>query len=121
MPNLTILSANVAAARDTTALAREDVEALARYAADTCTDYCAGCATVCAAPLGGTLPVADVMRAMMYYRDYGERELARELYASLPVALRRPDGGVDFAAAEAACPRGLAIAAIMAEAAVLLG
>ena len=120
MPNLTILSANVAAARDTTALAREDVEALTRYAADTCSDYCAGCATVCATAAGGRLPVADVMRAMMYYRDYGERELARELYASLPEALRRADGSVDFAAAQAACPQGLAIAAIMAEAAVLL-
>ena len=120
MPNLTILGANVAAARDRTALAAEDMQSLRRYAEATCGDYCAGCATVCATAAGGRLPVADVMRAMMYYRDYGERELARELYASLPEALRRTDGSVDYAAAQAACPRGLAIAAIMAEAAVLL-
>ncbi|KHK02675.1 aldo/keto reductase [Desulfovibrio sp. TomC] len=120
MPNLTILSANVAAARDTTALARQDIESLSRFAADTHGDYCAGCATLCSAALGGNLPVADVMRAMMYARDYGEPALARELYASLPESLRRADGSLDFAAAEAACPRGLAIAAIMAEAATLL-
>ncbi|WP_428566114.1 MAG: aldo/keto reductase [Solidesulfovibrio sp. DCME] len=120
MPNLTILSANVAAAREATALARADFEALATFAQATHGDYCAGCAEVCATALGGGAPVAEVMRAMMYARDYGEIALARELYASLPEALRRDPGSLDFARAEAACPRGLSIAAIVGEAARLL-
>lgn len=120
MPNLTILAANVAAARDMTALARADFETLTRFAEATRSDYCAGCASVCGAAMGGAVPVADVMRAMMYYKDYGETALARELYASLPAALRGERGSLDFSRAEAACPRGLAIASLMEEAAGLL-
>ncbi len=120
MPNLTILAANVAAARDATSLAREDFEVLGRFAAATAGDYCAGCAAVCGGAMGGAVPVADVMRAMMYYRDYGQRELARELLASLPEALRGRLGSLDFAPAEAACPRGVPIAAIVRDAAALL-
>ena len=120
MPNLTILSANVAAARDATALAREDFDALRAFADATHGDYCAGCAGVCGAAMGGAVPVADVMRAMMYHRDYGETAIAKELYASLPEALRRDPASLDFSRAEAACPRGLAIAAIMDDASRLL-
>ena len=120
MPNLTILSANVAAARDATALAREDFDALRAFADATHGDYCAGCAGLCGAAMGGAVPVADVMRAMMYHRDYGETAIARELYASLPEALRRDPASLDFSRAEAACPRGLAIAAIMEDASKLL-
>ncbi len=120
MPNLTILGANVAAARDATRLSREDFEILGRFADATSGDYCAGCSAVCGGALGGGLPVADVMRAMMYYREYGEREIARELYAGLPEALRSRLGDLDFAAAEAACPRNVPIAAIVRDAAALL-
>jgi uncharacterized protein len=120
MPNLTILSANVAAARDATSLAREDFEVLGRFAQATAGDYCAGCSGVCGAAVGGSVPVADLMRAMMYYRDYGERELARELYATLPDTLRSRLGSLDFAAAEAACPRGVPIAAVVKDATSLL-
>ena len=120
MPNLTILSANVAAARDATSLAREDFEALRVFADATHGDYCAGCADICGTAMGGAVPVADVMRAMMYHRDYGETAIARELFASLPEALRRDPGSLDFSKAEAACPRRLAIASIVDDAARLL-
>jgi len=49
MPNLTILSANVAAARDKTKLAREDFDLLQQYARETMSDYCAGCGQICQA------------------------------------------------------------------------
>jgi len=120
MPNLTILAANVAAARDVTALAREDFEALTRFAAATTSDYCAGCSSICHTAMDGKVPVADVMRAMMYYRDYGEPGLARELYASLSPGLRDRLGSIDFSPAEAACPRGVAISAIIKDATTLL-
>ena len=47
MPNLTILSANVAAALDQTKLAREELDSLRRYALETKADYCAGCGKIC--------------------------------------------------------------------------
>ena len=66
MPNLTILSANVAAARDQTKLAREEFDSLRRYALETKADYCAGCGKICREAVGGAVPVNEVMRCLMY-------------------------------------------------------
>jgi hypothetical protein len=120
MPNLTILSANVAAARDQTALAAGDYRALHEYALDTSSDYCAGCGSICAEAVAGQVPVNDVMRCLMYYRDYGDHELARATFRSLPAEARDRLHSVDYARAEQACPRKLAIAALMRDASQLL-
>jgi hypothetical protein len=120
MPNLTILSANVAAARDKTALARDDVRVFKELAEATRCDYCAGCADICVGAVDGLVPINDVMRAMMYLRDYGEPELAREAFASLPEETRARMLAVDYSGAEKACPQGLAIAQLMREAVTLL-
>ena len=92
MPSLTILSANVAASRDLKTLARSDFELLDRFAMETCTGYCAGCGRICQEAVGGTVPVSDVMRCLMYYRDYGDRDLAREVLCG---PLRGSQGAVD--------------------------
>jgi len=120
MPNLTILSANVASARDKTALAREDVQVFGELAEATKCDYCAGCGSICQGAVGGLVAVNDVMRCLMYYRDYGDQELAREVFASLPEETRARMLDVDYAQAEKACPQGLAIADLMREARTLL-
>jgi uncharacterized protein len=120
MPSLTILSANVAAARDLKALARSDLEMLDRYAVETCAGYCAGCGYICQAAVGGVVPVSDVMRSLMYYRDYGDRDLARQVFAGLSDIVRSQLTRVDYAKAERACPQGLAIASLMKEASQLL-
>ena len=120
MPNLTILSANVAAARDLKALARDDLELLDRFAVETRAGYCAGCGRICQDAVGGAVPVSDVMRCLMYYRDYGDRDLAREVYAGLPEEARMRLTEVDYAQAERACPQGLAIAELMREASRVL-
>jgi len=120
MPNLAYLSANVAAARDLKALAKSDSEALERFAAETRSGYCAGCGRICQAAVGGKVPVNDVMRCLMYYRDYGDRELARSVFAGLPEAARSRLTEVDYSKAEKVCPQGLAIATLMAEASELL-
>lgn len=120
MHNLTILAANVAASRDLTALAAADHEALRMFAAETCQDYCAGCGSVCGAALGGLVPVSDVMRCLMYYHDYGDRDLARQVFASLPAEVRARLPELDYTDAEQACPRRLAIAAHMRQAMELL-
>ena len=120
MPNLTILSANVAAARDQTKLAREEFESLRRYALETQADYCAGCGQICQEALAGAVPVNEVMRCLMYHQYYGEPELARETFAGLPQEVRQRLAAVDYSQAEQACPQGLAIAALMRQAMEIL-
>ena len=73
MPNLTILSANVAAARDQVKLAKEEFESLRQYALETKADYCAGCGSICQAAVGGAVPVNEVMRCLMYHRTMASR------------------------------------------------
>jgi uncharacterized protein len=120
MPSLSILSANVAAARGLKALAHGDLEVLGRFAMETCSGYCAGCGHICMAAVGGAVPVSDVMRCLMYYRDYGDRDLAREVFAGLPEKARRRLMEVDYARAEGVCPQNLEIARLMREASQLL-
>jgi aryl-alcohol dehydrogenase-like predicted oxidoreductase len=120
MPNLAYLSANVAAARDLKTLSQSDFDALDRFAYETRTGYCAGCGRICQAAVGGKVPVNDVMRCLMYYRDYGDRELARDVFAGLPEEARSQLTELDYSRAEKACPQGLAIAKLMREAAHLL-
>jgi aryl-alcohol dehydrogenase-like predicted oxidoreductase len=120
MPNLAYLSANVAAARDLKTLSQSDFETLDRFAYETRTGYCAGCARICRAAVGGKFPVNDVMRCLMYYRDYGDRELARNVFAELPEEARLQLAELDYSRAEEACPQGLAIAELMREASHLL-
>jgi aryl-alcohol dehydrogenase-like predicted oxidoreductase len=120
MPNLTILMANVAAARDQAKLAREEFESLRQYALETQADYCAGCGNLCREAVGGAVPVNEVMRCLMYHRYYGEPELARQTFAGLPEAMRQRLTAVDYSRAEEVCPQRLAIAQLMRQAAEML-
>ena len=120
MPSLTILSSNVAAVSDKTSLTKSDLELLEKFAAETVESYCAGCGRICHEAVGGTVPVSDVMRCLMYYRDYGERDLAREAFAGLPEHARAQLAHIDYSRAEKACPRGLAISKLMREASEIL-
>jgi uncharacterized protein len=120
MPSLTILSANVAAARDKTKLAREDFDHLLQYARETRSDYCAGCGQICQEAVGGAVPVNEVLRCLMYHLDYGETDLARQTFAVLPEAVRDGLLKVDYSRAEKACPQGLAITELMRQARELL-
>jgi len=120
MPSLTVLSANVAAARDKTKLAREDFDLLEQYAQETRSDYCAGCGQICQAAVNGAVPVNEVMRCLMYHRHYGEPDLARQTFAVLPESVRERLVEVDYSRAERACPQGLAIGELMRQAKELL-
>lgn len=120
MPNLNILSSNVAAALDKTSLTAADKAALEQYAQATSSSYCAGCTNLCEAALAGRAPVGDVMRSLMYYHGYGDRELARSVFTGFPKETRQRLGVMDYSAAEQVCPRRLPIAALMQEATVLL-
>jgi predicted aldo/keto reductase-like oxidoreductase len=110
----------VAAALDRTRLTRSDFELLERFAAETHASYCAGCGRICHEAVGGAVPISDVMRCLMYYRDYGERDLAREVYAGLLDGARARLTQVDYSLAENACPQRLAISKLMREASEIL-
>ncbi len=121
MPNLYILSANVAAAKDLTRLSGSELRHLENFAGQTRTSYCAGCGNICAEAVGGIIPVNDVLRCLMYYREYGEKDLARELFASFPGEVRDRLCNTDYTTAERVCPQGLKITSLMKDASRLLG
>lgn len=83
---------------------------LARNGERQCRYGCGDCAGAC--PQG--VPISDVLRAGMYARDYGDRELARSAYAALGSGAAaclsctaRPCAG--------ACPHGLALESLVEE------
>ncbi len=121
MTNLALLSANFAAAVDKTKLETSDLMQLKAYADATCSGYCMGCENICGRTLDGKVPVADVMRYMMYHRSYGDTALARMHFAELPRDIRGMLSRLDYSAAERVCPQHLAIGEIMKEAVRVLG
>ena len=120
MPNLTILMANAAAAQDKTSLSAEDRGLLQRYALETASGYCAGCTRICETALSTSVPVGDVMRYLMYYHEYGDRDRARALFAELPQETRSRLDQADYSPAEERCPQRIAIGRLMREAGRLL-
>lgn len=121
MPNMTILMANAAAAMDRTALSARDRDALQRHAAATNSNYCAGCRRICESRIAGNVPVADILRYLMYYNRPGDRDRARRLFGRLPAGVRRDLPGCDYTAAEAHCPQRIAIGQAMRSAGAVLG
>ena len=110
------LALNAAAAMDKVNLSQGEKEVLTQYAKDGCEGYCAGCANICDAAVPGTPYVSDVMRYLMYYNGYGDRDVARELFAKMPADVRGRLLSIDYSAAEASCPQNLAIGRLIAEA-----
>ncbi len=121
MPSMSILTANIAAALDETKLSSADLDYLRHYAAATQCGYCAGCGSICSGAVTRQVPISDVMRCLMYDRSYGDRELARRTFASLPADTGTLLAELDFSGAERACPHGMPIARLMKEAAARLG
>lgn len=118
--NLTILKDNVAAASDGVKLSALDRKVLTRLAADMCGGYCHGCMRCEAAMASGTR-IPDVLRYMMYYNSYREKDEAKTLFRQLPGSVRTALASGDFSRAERACPNGIQIGKAMKEAVRLLG
>ena len=116
LTNLSFLDANVAAVMDRKELSPEDKRRFKDYAQATCSGYCAGCAYICDGVLPGPAYVSDIMRYLMYYNSYGEKGLARKLFAAIPEGVRSRMPDADYGAAEALCPQRLAIGELVAEA-----
>ena len=116
MPNMTILMANIAAAFDKTTLSAESRALLRQYASETCSGYCAGCASICESAVNSPAPIADVMRHLMYSRHYGDQALAASLFDRMPGSVRETLASGDFSHAESVCPNRLPIGRLMREA-----
>ena len=114
--NITHLTMNVAAVQDKTELSKADMDVFSEYAKATCSGYCAGCAYICDAALPDVPYVSDIMRYLMYYNSYGEKELAKELFAEIPRTVRNKLLSTDYNLAEARCPQHLPIGELVAEA-----
>lgn len=110
MNNLEILEANTAAAMSPVQLSMSEFVQLNRLAALTAHLHCTGCNSICEAKIDGKVRIADALRYLMYHESYHEPETARALYNAL-APIERDIDGIDFAAAEAACPQGIAITA----------
>lgn len=115
--NLSHLLLNIAAVLDKTKLTRADMDVFAEYAAATCDGYCAGCAEICAAAQPDAPYISKVMRCLMYYNSYGEKDTARQIYSRIPKSLRDKITTLDYTAAQARCPHRLPIGRLMNEAA----
>ncbi len=107
---------NVAVTLDKTKLSQADIKVFTEYARATCSSYCAGCAHICNSALPSMPYVSDVMRYLMYYNNYGEKENARQLFTKIPANARNKLLTIDYSLAEARCPQHMPIAKLMAEA-----
>ena len=114
--NIALLSSNVAAVLDKTKLTQTDRAVFKEYAEATCSGYCAGCAYICDSALPDAPYVSDIMRYLMYYNSYGEKETARELFAKIPGTVRNKLLSIDYSLAEARCPQHMPIGKLVAEA-----
>lgn len=117
--SMTILKDNVAAATDNASLSSSDFMMLNMLAEVTRSSYCPGCGK-CIAAMGTESRIPDIMRYMMYYNGYGERDHARRLFSELPAVLRDSLATRDYSLAEAACPHRIQIGKVMREASVVL-
>jgi uncharacterized protein len=117
--SVTVLKDNVAAATDNVKLSAHDFKVFKMLAEGEMNHYCQGCGK-CLTVMGAESRIPDVMRYMMYYNSYGDRDRARNLYRELPMVLRNTLALRDYSDAEAACPHGLQIGKIMKNASGLL-
>jgi hypothetical protein len=116
MPNMTLLQANVAAAVNKTALSFKDQQLMNQYARLTSGGYCAGCAEICEEAIAHAVPISDIMRYLMYYRNYGDQQQAIQLFNDLPLDTRKRIQQANYSKAEQCCPQRVPIAQLMRKA-----
>jgi predicted aldo/keto reductase-like oxidoreductase len=119
MKNLTMLKDNVAAASDNLELSKREINMLKRLAESTRNSYCQACGR-CLSVMGSESGIPDVLRYMMYYNGYGERDRAREQFRHLPEAVKKDLASRDYSPAERACPHNIEIGKAMREALKIL-
>lgn len=116
MHTVAVMTLNVAAVLDKTRLTTADMDVFKEYAEATCSGYCAGCAHICNSAVPDVPYVSDIMRYLMYYDNYGDRDEARGLFAQIPDDVRDSLLRTDYSRAEARCPQHLPIGELICEA-----
>ncbi|MFO7667438.1 MAG: aldo/keto reductase [Desulfobacterales bacterium] len=116
MPSINILMSNASAAMNKTRLSSVDIDLFRRYAGETAGTYCMGCTRICESADTGAAPVGDLMRCLMYSRNYNEPGWARELFNKIPVTERERIMNLDFSVAEQKCPQKIEIGKLVKEA-----
>ena len=119
MSNTTILKDNVAAAADNRKLSSLDIKVLDRLAEKTRGFYCRGCMR-CESVMLTESRIPHVLRYMMYYNSYGEKDEARELFRKMPESIKSAMTSRDYSRAEGVCPNKIQIGSAMKEAVRLL-
>lgn len=117
--NLTMLKDNVAAATDNIQLSQSDMDMLNGLSYVKHGLCCQSCMQ-CNYAMGSTSRINDILRYMMYYSSYGERNEARRLFRKLPEETKRNIALYDYSAAERICPHNIRIGDAMRKAARLL-
>jgi len=120
MKNLTVLKDNVAAATDNKTLSSGDIKMLNRLAGSTCNFYCQGCGR-CESVMDSESRIPDVLRYMMYFNSYEERDRARQQFRELPVTVKNSLASRDYSPAELICPNKIKISEAMREAVRIMG
>jgi predicted aldo/keto reductase-like oxidoreductase len=107
MTNVSLIEENLAAARDPRVFGAVDRCILQEHDRATAAASCTSCGACASA-----LPGAEIMRALMYARAYGDPTRAKALLRSVMPAL----DPARVQAAEAACPRGVPLGRALADA-----
>jgi aryl-alcohol dehydrogenase-like predicted oxidoreductase len=116
MEDVGLLTSNVAAVLDKTELSRADFDLFKEYAQATCSSYCASCSSICGSAVPDVPCISEIMRYLMYHNSYGRKAEAKELFAQIPVNVRKKLLQTDYNPAEARCPQHLPIAKLITEA-----
>ncbi|UCD31069.1 MAG: aldo/keto reductase [Desulfobacterales bacterium] len=116
MPNRKILMANVAAALNQTRFTTKDMQSLVQYALKTRSEYCMGCAHICESTVNANIPISDIMRYLMYWRSYDDRNRAVGFFNNIPKEMRSHMGNQDYSQAEKMCPQQMPISKLIREA-----
>jgi len=116
MSSMALLRANVAAAAEKTELSRKQVDLFGEYARATSQTYCAGCAHICDSLLPEMPYLSDVMRSLMYYNSYGDKQMARALFAEIGASAVEKLASADYSRVEEKCPQRLPVARFVSEA-----
>ena len=117
--NMTILEENIAAASNNLELTSDHFDYLYNLAHIDRQFYCSGCMK-CENAMKNECRIPDVLRYLMYYNNYGEKDRAKDLFMMIPENIKSKLSITDYSVAESICPNKINIGLAMKEACKIL-